>query len=189
MDPDHRTLLEKISRSLDTLVAAAPIAQPTDNPEARLRDVGKKLVEMSIELAVAHENCRGWHKRATDAEAQLATKRQQSITTHEDISYWKFLATEKADFLRESKLEVVRLTSENRRLTNQVARIITDHDTATDRAAKAEVKVRTLEKLVEELTKSDFGKLHAKYEGGLARLRKRIVVLNSRVGYWKRKKS
>lgn len=144
---------------------------------------------MSVELAAANENWRGWHKRATEAEAQLATKRQQSITNQEDVTYWKFQFYDEADALRESKLAVVRLTSENKRLTNQVARIITDHGDAIDRAANAEAKVRKLERTVSELSKSDFGDLRDKFEGALSRLKKRNVVLSSRLSYWKRKKS
>lgn len=189
MDPDHRALLEKISRSLDTLVATAPIAQPTDNPEARLRDAGKKLVEMSIELAAANENWRGWHKRATEAEAELAEKRSRSTALTREVTSLTFLVTEKADSLRDAKLEVVHLSSENRRLNNQVARIIIDHDEALDRAVNAEAKIRSLEKLVEELKTSDFGSLHSKYETSMERLKKRNVVLSSRLSYWKRKKS
>lgn len=176
MDSEHRTLLERVAKSLETL-AAPP------------QDQVAKTAELEAKLAAAEDNWRGRHKRACEAEAQLVTKRQQSIVSHEDISFWKFQSTEKADALRLKNEEYARLDATCHRQSRQIDRLSQEHDAMLDRVQAAEKRERALQRTVDELTKSDFGKLHAKYEGGLARLRKRIVVLNSRVGYWKRKKS
>lgn len=168
MDSDHLNLLTRIAGSLETI--AAPHAQ-TD-----------KISELTAKLSKAEDNWRHWHTQTCLAQSQYLTLEKSTRGS-------RLLGQEKAEALSLKNEEFARLKSAHERQCLKIERLDLEHDAMLARVQAAEGRERALQRTVDELTKSDLGKLHAKYEAAIARLRRRAVVLNSRLGYWKRKKS